>query len=469
MVVGDLPGSNMPARASDSLRDVLPKGMVHVVRDEYDGSYTALMWIENPNAGEYQDTQDDRPAQGGGSGSPRPSNSSKRELRRRANRRKALVLIIIAMLFVVPMLSSSVPKLTAERVEMKLGAGQVQGSEFAGGMIEIVSELKDGKSGYTFKFLGTGNCTWYLYCNEEPVYNINQDGNLVKRDFVKVGMGREITVSDSVLHVGSYKLKAVTDQRVYQDDLVVDGKVTTTYRWPFIGPGGTSVYNTIRIEYKFTDVYYYSHSIDALSTSPGRHEYTRIADYAVVDKTGVIDRLIMALGSEYIRHYNPPDSDWYVNYLLSFVQLCIKYPSCFKQPDLYLYGSIDYFAYPLQTIFMGTGDCEDTSILCATLFKAAGYESAVTLVYADSSGNRIIGHSTAAVSVPKLVSNVNVTLGDFAQAQMKGTGSKSDLNYYLCETTIYQQLAVGYIEKKYLDEIRSLGKNVNAIYPVLNG
>ncbi len=466
MVVGGNSDQDVPARASDSSRDTLPKGTVHVVRDEYDGSYTALMWIEDLYTGTASDSAEDGPSPADGG----TKQSNRREARRKATKRKAIVVLVIAMLFVVPMMSSSVPKMTAERVEMKLGVGEVQGSEFAGGMIIITSEVVDGKSGYSFKFNGVGSCTWYLFCNEEPVYNMTAEGNLVKRDYVKVGTGKTISVPESTLHVGSHKIKAVTEQRVYQDEIVVDGKVTTTYRWPFIGPGGTSVYNTIRIEYKFTDVYYYSHSVDSIASSPGRHEYTRIADYAVIDKTGVIDKLVMALGSEYLRHYNPPDSDWYINYILSFIQLCMKYPICSKQPDLYLYGSIDYFAYPLQTLYMGTGDCEDTSILCATLFKAAGFESAVTLVYADSSGNRIIGHSTAAVGVTKLVANVNVTLGDFAVAQMQGTGSKSGITYYLCETTISQQLAVGYIEKRYLDEIRSLGKNVNAIYPVtVNG
>lgn len=482
MVVGISPADSVPERSEDGSTGTFDDAAVIIREDS--GDYTAVMWIqfskESPPPSEIKRShkltihhkvnrfinEDLQPG------------ASKRTLRRVTGKRKTIIALLVVMLFITLMVSSIVGRAANETSSFSLGQGEIQGNTFAGGAVEIQPINYEGKLSYNLIYHGDGSCAWYLYCNERPVYNIGNDGSLSKRDYIKIGNGKSLNVPDSVLHVGSYKLKAVTDHNVYQDDVVIDGNVYTKFKWPFIGKGGTSVTSTVSIEYSFLDYYYYAQTVDSIPESPGRREYTRIADFAVNDKSGVINRLVSELGSEFTRHYPPPLagnersdwSDWYINFLLTFVQNCTRYPESNRQPDLYMYGSIDYFSYPLQTLFHRSGDCEDTSILAAALFDAAGFEAGVTLVYADSVGNRIVGHSTAAVNMNKPISKTSVDLGDFTLAKMKGTNSKAGIEYYLCETTISHQLAAGYIEKKYMAALSSLGKNVNALYPVtVNG
>ena len=72
----------------------------------------------------------------------------------------------------------------------------------------------------------------------------------------------------------------------------------------------------------------------------------------------------------------------------------------------------EYWKYPLETLYDRAGDCEDTSILLAALFKAAGYDAALVL---------LPGHAIAAVVLP------SDTVGYYYSVNSK--------NYYFCETT----------------------------------
>lgn len=57
--------------------------------------------------------------------------------------------------------------------------------------------------------------------------------------------------------------------------------------------------------------------------------------------------------------------------MAGFVQGCITY-----RTDLESTGEEEYYRYPLETLYEGQGDCEDTSILMAALLKEWGYEVA---------------------------------------------------------------------------------------------
>ncbi|MFA6710914.1 MAG: hypothetical protein WCR83_06300 [Candidatus Methanomethylophilaceae archaeon] len=72
----------------------------------------------------------------------------------------------------------------------------------------------------------------------------------------------------------------------------------------------------------------------------------------------------------------------------------------------------EYWKYPLETLYDRAGDCEDTSILLAALFKAAGYDTALVL---------LPGHAVTAVVLP------SDTVGYYYSVDSK--------NYYFCETT----------------------------------
>ena len=90
--------------------------------------------------------------------------------------------------------------------------------------------------------------------------------------------------------------------------------------------------------------------------------------------------------------------------MLSFVQ-AIPY---FHDSDVF--GTEDYWLYPLETLWYGGGDCEDTTILYGTLMSIAGYDVGFVL-FAD--------HAMMALSVDGSGWSVSIDGGE----------------YLLCETT----------------------------------
>ena len=57
------------------------------------------------------------------------------------------------------------------------------------------------------------------------------------------------------------------------------------------------------------------------------------------------------------------------------------------QYDSETHGESEYWNFPVETLYLNMGDCEDTSILTSTIYKAMGYESALILM----SGHMAVG------------------------------------------------------------------------------
>ena len=93
---------------------------------------------------------------------------------------------------------------------------------------------------------------------------------------------------------------------------------------------------------------------------------------------------------------------------LWFVNSCISYTS-----DTELYGCDDYVAFPLETLYLRSGDCEDKSILLCALLNAAGYDT----VLVD-----FIGHMSCAVRLGGMGEGLN-------------NYALSDGSYYYCEAS----------------------------------
>jgi PKD repeat protein len=72
------------------------------------------------------------------------------------------------------------------------------------------------------------------------------------------------------------------------------------------------------------------------------------------------------------------DRDAFVDCALAFVQGAITY-----RPDP---PTQEWPLYPLETLFDGVGDCEDTSILLVSLLRARGVSSSLAFVDTDSDG-----------------------------------------------------------------------------------
>lgn len=434
------------------------------------GLYTLLMWIDLSASEEECETpisKDVSPAGTKCSGQvPKDpeieNNVSNFAIKKYILNKKLIIVTIVVLLCAAPLTLSVYTSVSSDPHNItKMSNPDLITDVCFEGRASISQEGYGDNLYYIFRYLGGNDgCSWFIYSNEDPSYEIS-NGGLVKRDYQNLGTGPLLKVSGDVLHIGSYGIKLVTEDCIYVDTIIIDGDISHEYSWNFIGEGGTSVDNIIRIRYTFIEYYEY-----ATNNEIGRSTSSKVADFAVIDEFGIMDQLVSALETEYIKHYYPPDRDWYLNYLLSFVQICIRYPDWSEQPDLYLYGQYEYFAYPVETIFNGMGDCEDTSILLSAIYCGAGYNAAVILVYANGSGGKIIGHSTSAVDLIKLVTDYNVSSGNFKSAYM----SKNNITYYFCETTVNHQLAAGYINEKYLEDIQDIGKNFNVIYPVtVNG
>ncbi|MDR1404399.1 MAG: hypothetical protein LBJ20_02365 [Candidatus Methanoplasma sp.] len=123
----------------------------------------------------------------------------------------------------------------------------------------------------------------------------------------------------------------------------------------------------------------------------------------------------------------------FAQYIVSFVQICFGYPpfSSYMGADKYQYGLSEYFAYPVETIFFGMGDCEDTSILLSALFKALGFDTAVVI---------IPGHAVSAVSLEQY-SPGNYSTSSY-EVLSQNIGGET---YYACETTVNRSLGIGLV------------------------
>ena len=83
-------------------------------------------------------------------------------------------------------------------------------------------------------------------------------------------------------------------------------------------------------------------------------------------------------------------------------------------------GTNDFAKYPIETLAEGAGDCEDKSILFASIAEALGYEALICIVP---------GHAFVAVhmaTAPTHYAGANpwsITVGG--------------LQYWICETTSY--------------------------------
>ena len=180
-----------------------------------------------------------------------------------------------------------------------------------------------------------------------------------------------------------------------------------------------------------------------------RHAQSGMSDgrFAVVDDA--IMRLADALADEYEAVYGPDaqrNGQDYADYLLSFVQFAIQYPIELEYEggefvpvsggngDLYLYGTEEYWAYPMETLYHRMGDCEDTSFLLAALCSASGYTSSTI---------RVSGHMVVGVELDLFEPD-----GFYANHLRVSDVTLDGTHLWLCETSYDQYVPVGLLNIK---------------------
>jgi hypothetical protein len=111
------------------------------------------------------------------------------------------------------------------------------------------------------------------------------------------------------------------------------------------------------------------------------------------------------------QNYNETNT---INFILRFVQDNIEY-----NLDNISKGCTEYWRYSVETLVEKKGDCEDSSVLFASIMKALNYDT-VLLFY-------VLENDTGHLSVGIYFNNI--INGEFIQYNEK--------NYYYCETTSY--------------------------------
>lgn len=357
--------------------------------------------------------------------------------------RAATAVLALTIFAVVCSLAASYATDSAEDAEVRLGDLAVYGSLAAPGV-----SIDEYGGVATLYYEAGGDVEWRLKALDST-YCVSDGGSYRVRGY------DDIAVTGSVLKVdepGRYAVKLYeSGHEVRSGTMVLDGTVERTFEWTQDTPSGRYTYS-VKFEYPFSEYMGY-----ADDRSSPRHQSDAYPEERFIQTRGLED-LEEALGSEYEKVRGVParaGAQDYADYLLSFVQCCIAYPDTIVRTDdgfaydeggsgdLYIYGEREYWAYPLETIHRGYGDCEDTSFLAAALFVGAGYTAAV----ATLPGHMIAG----------------VVLDDFAP---RGPGMNFravkhipsiDANLFFCETSSEEALPTGYLPENVYIEAMGLG------------
>lgn len=306
-----------------------------------------------------------------------------------------------------------------------------------GGMCseDIQTTVKAGTA--TLEYKGDGTAVWLWRDACAPVFTEvdNLFGEQPYQNF-----GSEVL---SLSEPGMYQVKLQVDGRtVHTGYVVVDGEVDRSWQWSRPVGASTATYS-VDWSFQFSDYLGY-HERDVVRGADDE-SYAR---FVVVDDD--ILSLEAALSNAYTKvHGHEPvaGSQDYADYLLSFVQVCFGYPPMIEElydgvyaessdgsPDTYLYGQVEYWAYPMETLYMGEGDCEDTSFLASALFSAAGYESALATPP---------GHMMALVVVDGYQRDFLYEFYNMGMQCWHFTTNTGQV-YYFCETTYDNAVPVGY-------------------------
>ena len=199
----------------------------------------------------------------------------------------------------------------------------------------------------------------------------------------------------------------------YSGSVTYVGEITEKYTWKYLG----KTYNA-QVSFNFAD---YLHYKNLNKNSRAVTTYSKVVSFITYSDPTVIE-LANALKKAYGGN-NTAGQD-FASFILAFVQICFDYPPYIDtlSADMYQYGQDEYFAYPLEAIYYGMGDCEDTSILAAALFEACGYDAGVLI---------LPGHAMAAVGLNSYTPEVySHYLFEMISKTING------VTYYACETTI---------------------------------
>lgn len=197
--------------------------------------------------------------------------------------------------------------------------------------------------------------------------------------------------------------------------IIADGVDNKTFDWSY---GGKDYSITLGIRYSD----YYTYKTDDIIRSQGTTEHDKM--FLTSD-----DKYVKQI-AEYISGATVGlDKAEVVNVLLRFTQTI---PYMYDSESV---GQEEYWKYPLETLYDGNGDCEDTSILFCAVGKAMGYDTALML---------FSGHATGAISIADMgydtsdvkLKTERVGAGFFSRVVSYYTIDNSDISTYVYRENI---------------------------------
>lgn len=197
--------------------------------------------------------------------------------------------------------------------------------------------------------------------------------------------------------------------------IIADGVDNKTFDWSY---GGKDYSITLGI--KYSD--YYTYKTDDIIRSQGTTEHDKM--FVTSD-----DKYVKQI-ADYISGATVGlDKAEVVNVLLRFTQTI---PYMYDSESV---GQEEYWKYPLETLYDGNGDCEDTTILFCAVGKAMGYDTALML---------FSGHATGAVSITDMgydtsdvkLKTERVGAGFFSRVVSYYTIDNSDISTYVYRENI---------------------------------
>lgn len=324
----------------------------------------------------------------------------------------------------------------------------------------------------TFEKYKSGNYDWGLKSLDQPLRYVDEDYGLAPSDNYyyyerKYEVPGGATFSEDersmtcALSPGYYSVIVIVNFQKYTGSFAVGGEVTRNYEWTYITAKDSFRYDVTYPHYSFELDFKFQYS-DCISgiEYDGRRGYIEPSLYESVFKTYVYDgnAVTKDLESELRELYDEKiplpyrdDDYYYASFILTFVQQVISYypvdligeavSGDLMSADEIIYGSDEYWAFPTETILHGAGDCEDTSFLCAALFKAAGFDAAVAI---------LPGHVMAGLYLENGIRSSNYPHYDTYHSQyvisedIYDNITSTTKTYYGCETTADFQYLLGY-------------------------
>ena len=203
------------------------------------------------------------------------------------------------------------------------------------------------------------------------------------------------------LEPGYYVVTDATGDVIRYLEFFIEDARVFEHTWTF----GDVTY-TIRLDMLYSDVFWYIYSDPYGNIRLSLTDPAYVSNYHTVDD-GTLSELMRVLSA----YGFGMDRTEFARFVLSFVQT-IPYVT-----DEDSVGEREYWKYPLETLWDGGGDCEDSSILYDTLMLMAGYDVAFVL-FQD--------HAMSAVSVD--VDGHSLT--------------RDGIVYVFCETTTVSEIGL---------------------------